>query len=231
MDTKTKQEAYLHYHMAFIGGFFGLYTIAAHCDLFGSAQTSNLLFLIKSIVGGDVYDILIRLGALLLYCLGILLTVWLPKHSDISLPLLSIIIDSIAALILGFLPKNLNPLIALYPVFFAMAFQWCCFRGIEGCNSATTFSTNNLRQFIIASYDYLTTKKADKRIRIQFYGCTLAAFHIGAAISYIAYLLCGIHSIWFVLIPAAAALLRLALNADILPLPVRNRTLHAAPRP
>lgn len=230
MDTKTKQEAYLHYHMAFIGGFFGLYTIAAHSDLFGSAQTSNLLFLIKSIVGGDVSGILIRLVALFVYCLGILLTVWLPKHSSINLPLLSIIIDSIAGLILGFLPKELNPVVALYPVFFAMAFQWCCFRGIEGCNSATTFSTNNLRQFLTAFYDYLTTKKQDKRIRMQFYGCTLAAFHIGAAISYIAYLLCGIHSIWFVFIPAFAALLRLALNVGILTPPVRNQTVHAAPR-
>lgn len=234
MDTQTKQEAHLHYIMAFIGGFFGLYTIVTRCDLFGSAQTSNLIFLIKSIIGGNLCDILLRLGAFVLYCLGILLTVWLPKHSDVSLPLLSIVIDSIAALILGFLPRETNPILALYPVFFAMAFQWCCFRGIEGCISATTFSTNNLRQFLTACYDYLTTKQPEKRIRLQFYGCTLAAFHIGVAGSYLAYRFCDIRSIWFVCVPASAALWRLVLNTRLLPVSLPLKTVihpNAAHRP
>ena len=45
----------LHFVMAFIGGYFGLYAIVARNDLFGSAQTSNLIYLVQDIVGGRPY--------------------------------------------------------------------------------------------------------------------------------------------------------------------------------
>lgn len=58
------------------------------------------------------------------------------------------IIDCFAALILGFLPENIHPVVALYPVAFAMSIQWCCFRGVCENPSATTFSTGNFRQLV-----------------------------------------------------------------------------------
>ena len=140
----------LHFVMAFIGGYFGLYAIVARNDLFGSAQTSNLIYLVQDILGGRPVDFVIRIGALVLYSTAVALSVWLPKHTAVNNKILSILIDGGAAILLGFLPKDMNPVLGLYPIFFAMAFQWCSFKGIGGYNSSTVFSTNNLRQFVSA---------------------------------------------------------------------------------
>ena len=45
MNLRKNHEMLLHFVMAFIGGYFGLYAIVARNDLFGSAQTSNLIYL------------------------------------------------------------------------------------------------------------------------------------------------------------------------------------------
>jgi len=55
----------------------------------------------------------------------------------------------------------MNPVLGLYPIFFAMAFQWCSFKGIGGYNSATVFSTNNLRQFVSAVTLFADEKKQE----------------------------------------------------------------------
>ena len=191
--------------MALIGGYFGFYAIISRCEIFGSAQTGNLIYLVRDIVGWNLYDFLLRVGGLLLYVLAIILTILIPRYCSINLQLLSIFIDIAAAVILGFFPEEMNPIIGLYPIFFAMSFQWCSFKGMQDCPSATTFSTNNLRQFVTA----LTHFFADKTCitRIKFYGFTLMAFHLGVAISYILWNFFHIYSIWFCIILLAAALL------------------------
>ncbi len=47
MNLRKNHEMLLHFVMAFIGGYFGLYAIVARNDLFGSAQTSNLIYLVR----------------------------------------------------------------------------------------------------------------------------------------------------------------------------------------
>ena len=64
MNLRKNHEMLLHFVMAFIGGYFGLYAIVARNDLFGSAQTSNLIYLVQDIVGGRPLDFVIRIGAL-----------------------------------------------------------------------------------------------------------------------------------------------------------------------
>lgn len=48
-------------------------------------------------------------------------------------------IDAMAALIVAFLPSDLNDFIALYPLYFAMAIQWCSFKGGDGFTCSTIF--------------------------------------------------------------------------------------------
>ncbi len=67
MNLRKNHEMLLHFVMAFIGGYFGLYAIVARNDLFGSAQTSNLIYLVQDILGGRPLDFVIRIGALVLY--------------------------------------------------------------------------------------------------------------------------------------------------------------------
>ena len=68
---------------------------------------------------------------------------------------ISIGIDILACLLLAGLPEQMDPVLALYPMFFATAVQWLAFTGAAGYNSATIFSTNNLRQCFASLSEYL----------------------------------------------------------------------------
>lgn len=206
MNTTAKYRFLLHYTLSFIGGFMGLYAIISRSELFGNAQTANLLYLVHDLVGHDLSDMALRGTALLVYMAAVILTVWIPAHFSADLRYISICIDILAVAVLGFLPAGLNPVVALYPVFFAMPFQWCTFKAPGGYNSSTIFSTNNLRQFTSALTEYLMNRDPSKRRKARFYAATLLSFHVGAALALILSSTYGIPCIWFCLIPAFAAL-------------------------
>ena len=208
MNLRKNHEMLLHFVMAFIGGYFGLYAIVARNDLFGSAQTSNLIYLVQDILGGRPLDFVIRIGALVLYSTAVVLSVWLPKHTAVNNKILSILIDGGAVILLGFLPKDMNPVLGLYPIFFAMAFQWCSFKGIGGYNSSTVFSTNNLRQFVSAVTLFADEKKQEHLQKLKFYGGTLLSFHVGVGAACVAWQFFDVTSIWlcFLALPAAFGL-------------------------
>ena len=63
----------LHCTMAFIGGYIGAYALLNRADVFGNAQTSNLIHVAMSIVGTDFLDLFIRLGGVFLYMAGVTL--------------------------------------------------------------------------------------------------------------------------------------------------------------
>lgn len=195
----------IHYTLSFIGGYLGLYAIVSRADLFGNAQTANLLYLVRDLIGRNFSDMLLRVGAMGIYMSAVVLTVWIPEHFSTDLRFISIGIDICAVALLGFLPAKMSPVIALYPVFFAMPFQWCTFKAPGGYNSSTIFSTNNLRQFTSALTTFLMKKDTAQRDKAKFYGMTLLSFHTGAALSLILYMICGIHGIWLCLVPAFLA--------------------------
>jgi uncharacterized membrane protein YoaK (UPF0700 family) len=203
---KDKIERLIHLNMALIGGFIGGYAILNHSDLFGSAQTSNMITLALELAGKDKHDFLIRLVGLFFYALGLSSTVIIPRILKKSnLKFVSVVIDAIALIISALLPSDTTPFIALYPIFFATAFQWCTFKGMEGYNSATIFSTNNLRQFITAFTEYLCSGDLKMRHKAKLYGTVLLSFHIGVAISYVAGQVWSTHSAWVGLIPLVPA--------------------------
>ena len=70
----------------------------------------------------------------------------------------------------------MDPFIALYPVFFATAFQWCSFKGADGFNSSCIFCTNNLRQCTTGFAEYLYSKDSEALRRGIFYGKVLLSF-------------------------------------------------------
>lgn len=77
LNLRKNHEMLLHFVMAFIGGYFGLYAIVARNDLFGSAQTSNLIYLVQDILGGQTVgfcDPYRSVGAL---STAVALSVWL----------------------------------------------------------------------------------------------------------------------------------------------------------
>lgn len=178
METTTRA----HHAMAAVGGFFGVYALLTRGGTFGSSETSNLIYLLVSGLNQSWRDVLIRLGATATYIAGIAFA-WLWQHSQRRLPLqrLSIAIDLAACLLLAWIPPETDPVLSLYPVFFATAVQWAAYTKAAGYNCATIFSTNNLRQFTEGATEYLCTRDREALRKLRFYGGTLLFFHLGAA--------------------------------------------------
>ncbi len=64
MERETVFDVPVHYTMAIFGGFIGAYAILARMQVFGSAQTANMIELVCGILGRDPEEVLIRIGAL-----------------------------------------------------------------------------------------------------------------------------------------------------------------------
>ena len=178
----------LYRHLAFcaVGGFFGCYAVLIHSGVMGNAQTMNLLEMVIDLLRWQLPDMLLHLGALALYVLGTMLTVLLPHWCGADTHYLSPIVTAVAAVVLALLPPQLNTVIALYPVFFAMSFQWSSFAGARGFYSSTIFSTNNTKQTSLALANYLCDHDRAHLRKLEVFALTLLCFHIGAAAAYFA---------------------------------------------
>ena len=171
-------------HLAFcaVGGFFGCYAVLVHSGVMGNAQTMNLLELVIDLLRWQLPDMLLHLGALALYVLGTMLTVLLHPRWGVDMHRASPLITAAMAVVLFLLPPELDPVVALYPIFFAMSIQWSSFAGARGFYSSTIFSTNNTKQASLALAEYLCTKNREQLVRMGFFLSTLLCFHIGAAV-------------------------------------------------
>lgn len=198
-------EKKLHYTMGFVGGFMGAYAILNRCDVFGNAQTANMIYIVMNIIGRNVTDVLYRLGGLFVYMSGIAVTVIWPRISKASVHYIALAADAGAFIVLGFMPEHMNNVVALYPIFFAAAIQWNAFTGIGGYNYSTIFSTNNLRQFTVSATEYMFSRERRHAQKAKFFGCMIVCYHLGVLFSYAAYILLGLKSIWLGLVPLAVA--------------------------
>ena len=204
MNTKDMTQTAAHHAMAVVGGFFGVYALMTRSDTFGSSETSNLIFLTIDGLGASFPDFLIRLGATLCYIVGIVFATLMPTYLKwTDLRYLSLLIDFAACLLLAQIPGDVNPVLALYPMFFATAVQWLSYTQAAGYNSATIFSTNNLRQCFAGLTEYLYSREEKHLARFLFYGGTLLCFHAGVVYCWFCMKLWGIKSIYACLLPLA----------------------------
>lgn len=206
MMDKKKLRQCIHYNMSLCGGFFGGYAILNRCEVFGNAQTANLIHFAMDVLGKDIRQMTIRFIACALYMCGIMFTVIIPKYTKWNKFLISIIIDMAAVISLCFMPKEINNIVALYPVFFAMAFQWNVFSDICGYVSSTIFSTNNIRQMTISFTKYACDRKKEDLVRGKFYAGVLLFYHIGVAIAFCSCKLIGLQGILVCMLPLLTAL-------------------------
>ena len=168
------RETWAHHAMAAAGGFFGVYALLTRGGTFGSSETSNLIYLVVSGLDGTWGPALIRLGGTACYIAGIVFAVLLRRYGRRpQAQILSISVDFAACLLLAWIPAETDPILALYPMFFATAVQWVSFSQAAGYNCATIFSTNNLRQFTEGVTEFLCTREAEQLRKLKFYGETL----------------------------------------------------------
>ena len=203
----------IHFNMAFIGGYLGVHAVLSFSNLLGNAQTSNLISMVTSLLSGDWQQLLHRIGGMLLYMAAIALTVYLPPRIRCDLRLISVALDAAAAVVVGCFPEDIAPVLGLYPLFFAMAFQWNSFSGADGFVSSSIFSTNNLRQFTMAMTEVWGNHDPTHLPKAAFFGKTLLSFHFGVAASFLLWQAFGFRSAWFALLPCALAFF--LVSADI----------------
>lgn len=175
----------LFYTMAIIGGFYGGFAIA-NFNVLGSAETTNMIRLVMSCLGGDLRQTFLCFVAAIIYGLAIvcskLCTDRIKRHTH----LVSVLINFVTTLWLCFAPEGLNYVLILYPMFFACAFQWNSFPGAKGFASSSIFSTNNYRQAILGLVDYLSDRENKSALeKSRFYFGTLLWFHVGAAAAFL----------------------------------------------
>lgn len=199
--------------MSFVGGIFAIYALLEHSNVFGSAETSNMILLVTDLLRWDLFHILIRIGSLIVYAAGITTALWMAKYRPLFQKMICIAIDATAAVILILIPSDTHPVIALYPVAFSMSIQWCTFRGVGKNPSATTFSTGNFRQLVTNTFNWFTDRKAENLENIKFYILTMLSFHLGVAVIYVLNAYIPHHSIVLVYVPLATAVfLEYAIN-------------------
>jgi len=206
ISIRKNCDLILHGLMCCVGGFLAGYAVLCRGNL-GSAQTMNLIDLVFAITGRKADEFLLRFLALFVYILGIYLVALLSKRTHINIQRYSILIDMAGALALAFIPEGVNPVAALLPMFFMLSTQWSVFHGMRGYNSATVFSTNNLRQAVLALNEYAFTKEKRHLGDALYYLGTLFWFYVNVALSYFLVRAFGTYASLFAIVYALPALL------------------------
>ena len=207
MSAGKKSDLYLHSLMCIIGGFMGAYALLIRFGNFGSSQTSNMIYIITGILGGNNREVITRIFAMLFYILGIALFSFLNKKSTINMQRYSILVDMAAFVILCLIPMKADPVIGLYPILFMASTQWQVFGGTDGYVSSTIFSTNNISQVVKAVVEYSISRNRSHLMRAKYYTNSLLWYHIGVAAAFFACRKFEVYASLWCFIPAFFALL------------------------
>ena len=196
--------------MAVCGGFLGAYALFSRQLVFGSSQTANVIELVSAVCGRNLPEFLIHLGALLIYIAAIVLATAMGERTSFDIRYLSLGINAAVIFACAFIPLDMDPVMALYPIFFATAFQWCSFKGVGPYASSTIFSTNNIKQTFSSLTKYFLEKDPEARKphaeKARIFGGTLLCFNAAAAAEYLLLQVFSLYSIWFALIPLCLCL-------------------------
>lgn len=203
MDREAKRQILLHYAVSSVGGFFGGYAIINHCDIFGNAQTANLIHIVTKIFSTDFSGLIFLLLSLFTYMAGNAFCVLAEKFIKLDLRIISLALSCTAVLIIGLAPNVSNNYIALLPILFVTPIQWNAFKSAGGYVSSSIFSTNNLRQATMSLTSYIVDRDKKQRDKAVFFWSTLCCFHSGVALSCVTSVFIGVESIWFCFIPIA----------------------------
>lgn len=205
--SAQNHEAHIHYIVAFIGGFLGIFPVVNAVHFLGSAQTSNLIDIVLASLRADWSSLLLHVFGAFLYVLAVFLVTFLPKHTRLNVKWLALFVDAAASFVMWLFPieRDFPLTMYLYPTFFAMAFQWCSFKGAYGFTSSTIFSTNNLRQFIASLTEVFCNGDKSFLLKAKFFGLTLLGFHLGVAASGILWFFLGNAGFLFALLPISVA--------------------------
>ena len=116
--TREQKQHILHFAVSSLGGFMGGYAIYNHCDVFGNAQTANMIHLVSKIFTGDFEGVVFIVIALLTYILGNVFFVISDRFIKLETKTVSLIASAVALLIIGTFPNISNNYLAILPILF-----------------------------------------------------------------------------------------------------------------
>ena len=96
--TREQKQHILHFAVSSLGGFMGGYAIYNHCDVFGNAQTANMIHLVSKIFTGDFEGVVFIVVALLTYILGNVFFVIADRFIKLETKTVSLIASTVALL-------------------------------------------------------------------------------------------------------------------------------------
>jgi len=207
MDRKIKREYLLHHFVSMIGGFLGGYAIFNFVDVFGNAQTANLIKLVLKLFDGDFLVVIFLAIGFVTYVAGNVAYTVMDKFCKFDLKALSLILLSIAVVIIGLLPNDINGYLAVLPILFVTPIQWNSYLKAGQYQSATIFSTNNLRVATVSLTSYIIDRDKSELARSRFYWVTLLFYYSGVAMSCVASMCFGMSGIWFCFVPILASVI------------------------
>lgn len=188
-----------------VAGFYGGYAMLVRGGVFSNAQTGNLALCALALGKGQWQEAayyVIPISAYLLGCLiSELLTKSLKRNGFMRWETLLILLEIVAAVIMGFIPATAPHQICQVIINVICAMQFTTFRQAEGISMATTFCTNHIRQIGI-SLAALFNRDAEKGEKLRIggiHGVMVLCFMAGVAGAALACQLMQIRAIWFVL--------------------------------
>ena len=182
LSQKPHIDMYRHFAFACVGGYFASYAILTRFGVMANAQTMNLVELVLTALTGSWAAAVQHLGSFVIYVAGTMLTVLLPRRLGWSVRRLSPFVSAAAAVAMAFIPMDTPVIVSLYPIFFAVSFQWSSYHGADGFYSSTIFSTNNTKQASLSLAEYLCDGDKAHLRKTRLYALTLLHFHLGAAL-------------------------------------------------
>lgn len=171
--TREQKQHILHFAVSSLGGFMGGYAIYNHCDVFGNAQTANMIHLVSKIFTGDFEGVVFIIIALLTYILGNVFFVIADRFIKLETKTVSLIASAVALLIIGTFPNISNNYLAILPILFVTPVLWNSFRTAGSYVTSPIFSTNNLRVATVSTFTGIIDKDKDMKKKANSIGLRL----------------------------------------------------------
>lgn len=151
-----RQEEIRFALLAVGGGVAGAYGSVYCGHVFANALTGNLVSLASELVAGQWLRVAARGAGILLFLVGVALSVILPVRLGGDARRWQrrcLLIEAACFAVQGLLPyaalTAVSPALYLWPVFFACGMQYNTFTALHGVPVSTVFCTNNFRQMTL----------------------------------------------------------------------------------
>lgn len=211
---QKERNTALHYNMSLLGGFLGTYTLLLRGGNFGSAQTGNFLETMISLSEKNFAEVGIRIGAAVVYAVSLIISYILTNYSKTNMKKLVLIVEAIGLCIAAFIPLSADPVLALYPIFAIMSFQWGTYSGSKGYNSASVFMTNNFKQSVLGWTRFFFEHDPKEKEKACLYTTTVVSFLIGAFLGCISVYQWGRYAAFAGLLPLLTAWIILSYKSE-----------------